>query len=173
MEVNEEIVKDYFVNILNCFVMENILFKTTIDEIKNNNKNKSGWSDIDILALDTKNKEIYDIEVKYRHATVFHKGKDKTSSLSRVINQFFLKERTQKIKTLNPMKFKVRKIFVTNKKAFSKNTREEYINNLNEKKIEVKFIDDIFVELQEYYKKNSKKISSVLGQTFRLIEVIK
>lgn len=168
MELNEEIVKEYFCSVKQCFIQENILYKVT-SKSKNGKKSGSGWSDIDLLAYSPKVNEFLDIEVKYREVAPFHRGKDKASNLDKVINNFTLESRISKIEELNPNSLSVKRIFVTNRKAFTNKKRDEYEGLLKENNIELIYFETVFQELQSHFQKNSKKMTSVLGQVLRII----
>ena len=167
MELNEEIVKEYFCTVKRCFVRENVLYKVTTQ--RPGKKKGGGWSDIDLLAYSPVSNEILDIEVKYREVAPFHRGIDKASSLDKVINNYVLESRIVKIAELNPQSLPVKRVFVTNKKAFTEKTRQEYVSLLQDNNIELLYLENIFQELQEYFKNNSNKMTSVLGQVLRII----
>lgn len=167
MEINEEIVKEYFASCLNCFIHENVLYK--VETQRPGKKKGSGWSDIDLLAYYPADDEIFDIEVKYRQVAPFHRGTDKASNLDKVISNYALEPRIRKIAEYNPRKVNVRRIFVTNKRAFTNTRRLEYEALLSSKNIELLYFEEIFEKLQKYTKENSKKITSVIGQVMRII----
>lgn len=169
MHINEEIVKEYYTLVEKCFVIENINFKVITE--RKDNKKGSGWSDIDLLAYNPKKNVVYDIEVKYRQNAPFHKGTDEVSSFDKVIKDFKLKERNETINKYTPERVSVQKIFITNWKAFSEVKREEYTKELKSNEIELKYFEDLFIDLKEYFEKE-KKINSIVGQTLRLINNI-
>lgn len=167
MELNEEIVKKYFCSVKKCFIQENVLYKVTTK--REGKKRGGGWSDIDLLAYSPHNNEMLDIEVKYREKAPFHRGTDKASNLDKVISNFTLESRISKILELNPQSFPVKRIFVTNKKAFTEKTRDEYEEILLENEIRLIYFEEIFEELQIHFKENSNKMTSVIGQVLRMI----
>ena len=167
MELNEEIVKEYFCSVKNCYIQENILYKVITK--RDGKKKGGGRSDIDLLAYSPHDNEIFDIEVKYREKAPFHRGVDKASNLDKVISNFTLESRISKIKDLNPQSLAVKRIFVTNKKAFTKKTKDEYEKLLKQNSIKLIYLEDIFKELQEHFKENSNKMTSVIGQILRMI----
>ncbi len=167
MEINEEIVKEYFTTVLKCFIHENIIYKL---ETKRKGKKKGGgWSDIDLLAYQPETNEILDIEVKYREKAPFHRGTDKASNLNRVINNFKLLPRAERIAEYNPNKLPVLKVFVTNKKAFTEKTRQEYEKLLKDEDIQLLYFEEIFSKLQDFFRENPNKMTSVIGQVLRIV----
>ena len=167
MEINEEIVKEYFTTVLKCFIHENIIYKL---ETKRKGKKKGGgWSDIDLLAYQPETNEIFDIEVKYREKAPFHRGTDKASNLNRVINNFKLLPRAERIAEYNPNKLPVLKVFVTNKKAFTEKKRQEYEKLLKDEDIQLLYFEEIFSKLQDFFRENPNKMTSVIGQVLRIV----
>lgn len=167
MEINEEIAKEYFTKVERCFIIENVLYQ--VEAIRNDGNKVKSWSDIDLLAYNPKKNEIIDIEVKYRHGTVFHKGADKTSSIYRVVDSFKKKERIKKIKEYNPDKLKVKRIFITNKRAFTDKSRDEFEKLLFDDNIDILYFEKIVSALNKHYQEHSNKMTSVIGQMFRLL----
>ena len=167
MELNEEIVKEYFCSVKKCFIQENVLYKVTTK--REGKKKGGGWSDIDLLAYSPLDNRMLDIEVKYREKAPFHRGTDRASNLDKVINNFFLESRIEKIDELNPQLLLVEHIFVTNRKAFTEKTRSEYESLLVKNNITLIYFEDIFKELQNHFKENSNKMTSVIGQMLRML----
>ncbi|OQY01370.1 MAG: hypothetical protein B6I20_07760 [Bacteroidetes bacterium 4572_117] len=168
MEINEEFIKEYYTKVKRCFVNENVIYRMQVN--RKDGKSIGSWSDIDILAFEPKTKTILDIEVKYRHSTNFHKGNDKTSSIYKVIENFSKPSRINCIKNYNPDNFEVKRIFITNRKAFTEKSRAEFVNLLATDNIEVIYFEKIISALKKHYKKHSDKMTSVIGQMFRLLE---
>lgn len=167
MDINEEIVKEYFTSCLNCFMHENVLYK--VETQREGKKKGGGWSDIDLLAYYPEKDEIFDIEVKYRQVAPFHRGSDKASNLDKVISNYTLASRIKKISEYNPRNINVRRVFVTNKRAFTNARREEYEALLVSENIELLYFEDVFEKLQKHVKENSNKMTSVVGQVMRVI----
>lgn len=140
---------------------ENLLYK--VETQREGKKKGGGWSDIDLLAYSPAQDEILDIEVKYRESAPFHRGSDKASNLDKVISNYTLEPRIQKISEYNPRNIYVRRIFVTNKRAFTNATREEYEALLELENIELLYFEEVFEKLQKHIKENSKKMTSVIG----------
>ena len=167
MDINEEIAKEYFTSVKQCFIRENVIYK--VETQRDGKKKGSGWSDIDLLAYSPVDNVILDIEVKYRERAPFHRGVDKASNLDKVINNFTLPGRIKRISELNDQKLPVKKIFVTNKKALTNKTRIEYEHLLENAQIKLIYFEEIFTALKEYYKKNHNKMTSVIGQMLRVM----
>lgn len=167
MELNEEIVKEYFCSVKKCFIQENVLYKVTTK--RDGKKKGGGWSDIDLLAYSPFDNKILDIEVKYRERAPFHRGTDKASNLDKVIDNFSLESRLEKINDLNPQSLQVERIFVTNRKAFTEKTRYEYEELLIKNNITLIYFETVFQELQNHFKENSNKMTSVIGQILRIL----
>ena len=171
MEINEEIVKEYFTAVEKCFILENVIYRV---ETKREGKKKGGgWSDIDLLAYKPAYKsetdQILDIEVKYREKAPFHQGSDKASNLDKVIDNFKSVARSQRIAEYNPKTLEIRKIFVTNKKAFTETTRNKFEILLKDQGIELLYIEEVFSKLQNFFRENPNKMTSVIGQVLRII----
>ena len=167
MELNEQIVKEYYTMVLKCFVHENVIYK--VETKREGKKMGGGWSDIDLLAYQPSKNLILDIEVKYREVAPFHRGSDKASNLDKVIDNFYSKPRAERISEYNPNNLAVLKVFVTNKKAFTEKTRKDYEKLLKDKEIELLYLETIFSKLQSHFKENSNKMTSVIGQVLRII----
>ncbi len=166
MEINEEIVKEYFTKVKKCFILENVIYK--LQTQREGKKKGGGWSDIDLLVYDPFKNRIIDVEVKYRHNAQFHTGKDKTSNINNVIHDFLRSERQQCISIYNPNNLEILKIFVTNRKAFSERKRTEYEKILRDNNIELLYFEKIVERLKKYYQENSNKMTSVIGQMIRI-----
>jgi len=167
MEINEEIVKEYFTTVLKCFIHENVLYK--VESKREGKKKGGGWSDIDLLAYKPDTNEILDIEVKYRERAPFHRGTDKVSNLDKVIDNFKLLPRIDRIAEYNPNNLQVRKVFVTNKKAFTEKKRNEYEKLLEDEGVQLLYLEEIFSTLQDFVKENPNKMTSVISQVLRII----
>lgn len=166
MEINEEIVKEYFCVVLGCFVIENVIYR--VETQRNGKKRGGGWSDIDLLAYYPMENNVLDIEVKYRERAPFHRGKDKASNIDNVIYNIHTPNRNRKIQELNKNSLAVQKIFVTNKKAFSEKRRLEYESLLSDNEIQLIYFETMFSELQNYYRQNPNKMTSIIGQMLRI-----
>ncbi len=167
MEINEEIVKEYFTTVQKCFILENVIYK--VETHREGKKKGGGWSDIDLLAYQPSTNEVVDIEVKYREKAPFHRGADRASNLDKVINNFKLISKSDRIREYNPNNLPIRKVFVTNKKAFTEKTRKEYEQLLNDESIRLLYFEELFAKLQEHFRNNPNKMTSVIGQVLRVI----
>ncbi len=170
-EVNEEIIEQYLKIVKKWFYVTDITFK-----VPNN------YSNIDILAMDVKEKKFYDIEVKYRSEyTLSEKnkqGKDiSENSVKFLIDQLLKhKSRDSKIAEYTNGTCPVR-VLVTTKNMLGKsnakrvkmeNTIKKLMENRNQE-IEIWYFDDIIPELFEKIDAKGKYTTQLL-QTIRLIK---
>ncbi|MFQ6120093.1 MAG: hypothetical protein ACE5KE_09430, partial [Methanosarcinales archaeon] len=152
MDVNEEIVKEYFELVENCIVRANIEYGKY-------------HSAIDLLAID-KNGNIKDIEVKWKSRIVIEDSTSKQNGFKHIVNQLKDMRRNESIKELLG-KEPTHKIFVTTKHFFSISNFDYWKNRFKEQNIEVLFFDDIIPKLVEKIKIKGKYESPVL-QTIRM-----
>ncbi len=154
MDVNEEIVKEYFEVVENCIVRANIEYGNY-------------HSAIDLLAID-KSGNVIDIEVKWKSRIVIENSDKKQNGFYHIINQLKNKERDEIIKELVG-KLPTQKILVTTKHFFSKSKLQYWKKRFEEENIQVLFFDDILPNLVENIKVKGKYDSSVL-QTIRMLK---
>ena len=154
MDVNEEIVKEYFELVENCIVRASIEYGRY-------------HSAIDLLAVD-KIGNVKDIEVKWKSRIVIEDSDKKQNGYYHIINQLKNKKRDEIIKELIG-KLPTEKILVTTKHFFSKSKLEYWKNRFKEQNIQVLFFDDIIPKLVKEIKTKGKYDSPVL-QTIRMLK---
>jgi len=155
MDVNEEIVREYFELIENCIVRANIEYE------------KKYHKAIDLLAID-KNGNIIDIEVKWKSTIVIADSTKKQNGFKHIVNQLNDKKRNETIKELLGKEPSI-KLFVTPRHFFPKTKFDYWVNKFREENIEIKFFDDIIPSLVEKIKVKGKYDSPVL-QTIRMLK---
>lgn len=154
MDVNEQIVKEYFELIENCIVRTNIEYGNY-------------HSAIDLLAIDRKG-DIKDIEVKWKSRIVIEDSENKQNGFKHIVKQLKDRRRDKIIKELLG-KGPTHKIFVTTKHFFSKKRLDYWKNKFREQDIGVLFFDDVIPILVEKIKIKGKYESPIL-QTIRVLK---
>lgn len=161
MDVNQEIVKEYFQRCKGYFVLEDVGFKRG-----------SYPSDIDLLALDPKNADapVLAVEVKWRGSAKIHEGEDKASSIHKIISQINDPYRVQRIREIIGQR-NFENIFITSLHAFGEkdSTRKKHIEGFVNAGISVKFFEDIIDELVMEIGK-SGKYTTAISQTIRMLK---
>jgi hypothetical protein len=135
----------------------------------------SNYSNIDILAFDSKEDLYYDIEVKYRSAYKMSKNdfEKENGEFNKFLKQFLRPERKKKIEEIIGENRNVTKIFVTTKQCFGKtdDIEKEFIQKLKQKNYNAKvwYFDEIIPELYDKIEVKGH-YNSELVQTIRLIQ---
>lgn len=160
MDVNERIVETW--------LRELGMFTT--NELYYGNYHK----DIDLLAVNLINKEIWDCEVKVRTgSTQISDNANKQNGFKHFVSSLKSKERDNKIKQYcGKNKFKVSKVFITTKSLFGRTevNQNKWLRKFNDNGIEVVFFDRIIKELQAKAHVATKSNNEVI-QVLKLLKI--
>lgn len=154
MDVNEEIAKEYYELVENCFVRSGIEYGNY-------------HSAIDLLVINKKG-EVIDIEVKWKSRIKICDSDKKQNGFKHFVNQLNNRERDEKIFNLTG-KIPDKKVFLTTKNFFGKSKQDYWIKKFLEKNIEVVFFDDIIPKLV-YIINKVGKYDSQISQTIRMLK---
>lgn len=154
MDVNEQIVKEYFELVKGCLVRNNIEYG-------------KHHASIDLLAVD-KQGNIFDMEVKWKSAIAIKDSKDRENGFNHFVKQLNDTERDKIIEKLIGKK-PTQKMFITTKHFLSKRKFHYWKGRFEKENIEVLFFDDIIPNLVNAIHVKGKYESPVL-QTIRMLK---
>jgi len=144
MEHAEIIVKEWLQKVRKQFTMENILYPV------NSGKRGSNYSDIDILSFDAKG-EFYDYEVKWSSGHVI--GARPSQAATNIVKGFCDDARGEIFSQIgNSDSRNIQKVLVAPRFYFGikEGTKMKYEQIFKEKKIDVKYFENIINQLMEY-----------------------
>ncbi len=130
-------------------------------------------SDIDILAINIKNNEAWDCEVKVRTgSTMISDNSNKQNGFKHFVKTFNDKERKKIIANLIPDSYHVCRKFITTKSLFgkTKENQTKWIQRFKDEIIEVIIFDEIIEDINRFSIEAKKSTNGVI-QTLRLLNI--
>ena len=157
MDVNEKIVECWLNNCKNIFTISNVEYN-------------SHHAAIDLLGIDLKNKEVLDIEVKFKSGISINNSVKKENGFLHIKKQLINKNREETIKRLllDNHKFKIKKLLITTKKFLTAKKFKYWNKRFKQNGIELEYFENIIAELSNKAKKMTKASDEIL-QALRII----
>ncbi len=159
MDVNEKIATSWLQN-KNFFTINTIYYGQY-------------HNDIDILAINLKEKTIWDCEIKVRtSSTMISDNDNKQNGFYHFVNTFNDKNRSNKISEYIDTQCKISKKFITTRSLFgkTKENQDKWFNKFKDNKIDVIYFDEVMKELSDLSIKTKKSTDEII-QVLKLFHI--